>query len=43
MANTWQGPFLWQNLAVDGFERASPVGSYSPNGIGSQNTFRSRF
>jgi formylglycine-generating enzyme required for sulfatase activity len=26
MANTWQGEFPWQNLALDGFEGSSPVG-----------------
>ncbi len=34
MANTWQGEFPWQNLALDGYERASPVGSFPPNGYG---------
>jgi formylglycine-generating enzyme len=34
MANTWQGAFPWQNLALDGFEGTSPVGSYPPNGYG---------
>jgi sulfatase modifying factor 1 len=34
MANTWQGEFPWQNLALDGYERTSPVGSYAPNGYG---------
>jgi formylglycine-generating enzyme required for sulfatase activity len=34
MANTWQGEFPWQNLALDGFEGTSPVGSYPPNGYG---------
>jgi formylglycine-generating enzyme required for sulfatase activity len=34
MANSWQGEFPWQNLAVDGFERTSPVGSFPPNGYG---------
>ena len=34
MANTWQGEFPWQNLALDGYERTSPVGSYPPNGYG---------
>jgi len=33
-ANTWQGEFPWQNLARDGFERTSPVGSFAPNGFG---------
>jgi formylglycine-generating enzyme required for sulfatase activity len=34
MANTWQGEFPCQNLAVDGFEGRAPVGSFSPNGYG---------
>jgi formylglycine-generating enzyme required for sulfatase activity len=34
MANTWQGEFPWQNLALDGFERTSPVRSFPPNGYG---------
>jgi formylglycine-generating enzyme required for sulfatase activity len=34
MANSWQGEFPWRNLAVDGFEGTSPVGSYPPNGYG---------
>ena len=34
MANTWQGQFPWQNLAEDGFERTSPVGTFPPNGYG---------
>lgn len=34
MANTWQGEFPWQNLAADGFERTSPVGSFPANGYG---------
>lgn len=34
MANTWQGEFPWQNLALDGFVRTSPVESFSPNGYG---------
>jgi len=34
MANTWQGEFPWQNLCVDGFERASPVGVFPANGYG---------
>ena len=33
-ANTWQGQFPWQNLALDGFEGTSPVGSFPPNGYG---------
>lgn len=34
MANTWQGEFPWQNLALDGFEGTSPVGSFPANGFG---------
>jgi len=34
MANTWQGEFPWQNLALDGYERTSPVGSFPANGYG---------
>jgi formylglycine-generating enzyme required for sulfatase activity len=34
MANTWQGKFPWQNLARDGFEGTSPVGSFPANGYG---------
>jgi formylglycine-generating enzyme required for sulfatase activity len=34
MANVWQGEFPWQNLATDGYERTSPVGSFPPNGYG---------
>jgi sulfatase modifying factor 1 len=34
MANTWQGEFPWQNLKLDGYERTSPVTSFSPNGYG---------
>lgn len=34
LANTWQGEFPWQNLAMDGFERTAPVGSFPPNGYG---------
>jgi formylglycine-generating enzyme required for sulfatase activity len=34
MANFWQGEFPWQNLALDGFEGTSPVGTYPPNGYG---------
>lgn len=33
-ANTWQGEFPWQNLAEDGYERTSPVGSFPANGYG---------
>ena len=34
LANTWQGRFPYENLAEDGFERTSPVGSYPANGYG---------
>jgi formylglycine-generating enzyme required for sulfatase activity len=34
MANTWQGQFPWQNIAADGYEGTSPVGSFPPNGFG---------
>jgi sulfatase modifying factor 1 len=34
MANTWQREFHWQNLLVDGYEGAAPVGSFPPNGYG---------
>ena len=34
MANTWQGEFPWQNLALDGHAGTSPVGSFPPNGYG---------
>jgi formylglycine-generating enzyme required for sulfatase activity len=34
MANTWQGEFPFQNLALDGFERTSPVKSFPANGYG---------
>ena len=34
MANTWQGEFPFENLALDGFERTSPVRSFPPNGYG---------
>ncbi len=34
LANYWQGRFPWQNLALDGFERTAPVGSFPPNGYG---------
>ena len=33
-ANTWQGEFPWQNLAIDGYEGTSPVGAFPPNGYG---------
>ena len=34
LANVWQGQFPWQNLALDGWARTSPVGAYPPNGFG---------
>jgi sulfatase modifying factor 1 len=34
MANTWQGEFPWQNTALDGYERTSPVMAYPANGYG---------
>jgi formylglycine-generating enzyme len=34
MANTWQGEFPWQNLALDGYEGTSPVGAFPANGYG---------
>jgi formylglycine-generating enzyme required for sulfatase activity len=34
MANTWQGTFPYDNAAIDGYERTSPVGSFPPNGYG---------
>lgn len=34
MANTWQGEFPWQNLAIDGFVGTSPVAVFPPNGYG---------
>lgn len=34
MANTWQGRFPQENLALDGYERTSPVRSFEPNGYG---------
>ncbi len=34
MANTWQGEFPWQNLALDGYAGTSPVGSFPANGYG---------
>ena len=34
MANTWQGMFPFENLALDGFERTSPVTAFPPNGYG---------
>jgi formylglycine-generating enzyme required for sulfatase activity len=34
MANTWQGEFPDQQLALHGFTGTSPVGSFPPNGYG---------
>jgi formylglycine-generating enzyme required for sulfatase activity len=34
MANTWQGEFPWQNLALDGYVGTSPVKRFPPNGYG---------
>jgi sulfatase modifying factor 1 len=34
MANTWQGEFPRENLALDGFERTSPVTAFPPNAYG---------
>jgi len=34
LANYWQGEFPWQNLALDGYERTAPVGSFPPNDFG---------
>jgi formylglycine-generating enzyme required for sulfatase activity len=34
MANTWQGQFPWQNLALDRYERTSPVKRFPANGYG---------
>jgi len=34
MANTWQGPFPYQDQGLDGFAGRSPVGSFPPNGYG---------
>jgi sulfatase modifying factor 1 len=34
LANYWQGDFPRQNLALDGYERTSPVGAFPPNGYG---------
>ncbi|MEL7974619.1 formylglycine-generating enzyme family protein [Isoptericola sp. F-RaC21] len=34
LANTWRGRFPWQNLALDGYEATSPVGSFPANGYG---------
>ncbi len=34
MANTWQGRFPWENLALDGYESTSPVDAFPANGFG---------
>jgi len=34
MANTWQGAFPRENLALDGYERTSPVTAFPANGYG---------
>jgi formylglycine-generating enzyme required for sulfatase activity len=34
MANIWHGAFPRQNLAIDGYERTSPVMAFPPNGYG---------
>jgi sulfatase modifying factor 1 len=34
MANTWQGPFPFQDVGADGFVGRAPVGSFRPNGFG---------
>jgi formylglycine-generating enzyme required for sulfatase activity len=34
MANTWQGAFPHENLALDKYERTSPVTAFPPNGYG---------
>ncbi len=34
MANTWQGAFPLENLALDGYERTSPVKAFPPNRYG---------
>jgi formylglycine-generating enzyme len=34
MANTWHGAFPLQNLAIDGYQRTSPVMAFPPNGYG---------
>jgi formylglycine-generating enzyme len=38
LANTWQGRFPWENLALDGYERTSPVGAFPPNDYGLLDT-----
>lgn len=34
LANTWQGEFPYENLALDGYAGTSPVTAFSPNGYG---------
>jgi formylglycine-generating enzyme required for sulfatase activity len=34
LANTWQGPFPWRDVAEDGHAGTCPVRSYPPNGYG---------
>ena len=34
VANTWQGRFPWEDLALDGWSGTSPVGTFPPNGYG---------
>ena len=34
MANTWQGEFPHQNLALDGYAGTAPVGRFPANGYG---------
>lgn len=34
MANTWQGRFPWENLALDGHAGTSPVDAFPANGYG---------
>jgi formylglycine-generating enzyme len=34
LANTWQGEFPCENLALDGYERTSPVTAFPVNGYG---------
>lgn len=36
-ANTWQGQFPVENLALDGFAGTSPVSAFLPNGFGLQD------
>ena len=37
MANTWQGEFPWQDLALDGYAGIAPADSFAPNGYGLYN------